>query len=209
MAEYVSRMWVVLPCLSRSDPLMRIGEHMSRWCVALQCLSRSEFLIRRGWTCVQAVSPSSMFEQIATTNKNGAKKHLQNVSSSPVFSGLELLTRMADHLSSLWAPLLFLSRSEPLTSNLICIQAVSISSVSADQNYWQKCLNIVFRMWVPLQFFSRSEPLTRMVEHTPACESCSSVWADQNDWQEWLNTHPECVSCSSFGITDMNGWTCI
>ena len=93
MGEHTSSLWVALLFLSWSEPLISMGEHASslwvsfwadlnhwhwtgeyasREWVALQCLSKSEPLMMGDH--IQAVSYSSVFEQVWTTDKN--KHHL-------------------------------------------------------------------------------------------------------------------------------------
>ena len=75
---------------------------------------------KNGWTCIQRVSCSPVFEQIRTTDENVLTR-VQQVSFSSVRRS-ELLTKMGEH----WHP-----ESElPV-----------LSSVWVDQNHWQKWVN--------------------------------------------------------------------
>ena len=89
---------------------------------------------KNGWTHIQRVSPPLVFEHIKTANKNGntypASESLFSVwsdqhhwqewlntyteceSVSKCLSRSKPLTRMAEHISRLWVPLLCLSKSE-------------------------------------------------------------------------------------------------
>ena len=95
---------------------------------------------QNGWTHIQFVSPSLVFEPI-TTDKNGWKS-IQGVSPSSVFEQIRT-----------W--------QEWLNTYQAC---ESLSGVWADQNHWQEWLNTSSK-WVPLLCWSRSKPLTRMAEY--------------------------------------------
>ena len=136
----------------------------------LGCKLLSQCLIRttdeNGWTLIQAVSCSSVSEQIRTTDESGwtltqAVSHFQSRS--------EPLMRMAEHSLDQAVSCSPVFEQIRITTNIWTFtQAVSPSSVWAGQNYWWEWLNT-----------------------HPESELLSSVWADQNHWQEWLNTHPE------------------
>ena len=105
-------------CLSRSEPLtrMRMAEHTSSLWVPLQHLSRSEPLTR------MTEHTSSLWVVWAdhkTTDGNGWT-HIQLVSHSPVFEQIRTMIGMSEHTSSLWVTLQCLSRSEPLIRIAAC-----------------------------------------------------------------------------------------
>ena len=130
--------------------------------------------------------------------------------------------RMAEHMSSLWVALWFLSRLEWLAEHVLRMW-VTLWSL----NHWWEWLNMT-RMWVPLWFLNHWCVWLNMHQ---GCELLSDVWADWkqalmrmaehasrvwvvleclnwNYWWEWLNTHPASESLM-IETADQNGWTCI
>ena len=179
MAEHVSRLWVALQCLSRSELLMRMAENLStgsKW-VTLQpeCLSRSE---QQEWLnmhlgCESLHSP--VFEQIRINDMNG----------------------WTLHASRMWVALQCLSRSELIRMAEHCIQIVSCSSIWADQNYWSKwldtsCPDCEFKLLSSA--WADQNHWWEWLNMCPGSESPSSVWVYLNLLQEWLLIilYPEC-----------------
>ena len=188
-----SRMWVALQELSRSEPLTRMAEHACRLWVALACMSRLELLTRmtehasRLWV-------SLVFLQMRTTDENGWTC-IQRVSHSSVFECIRITDDRMDDAFSLWVALQHVSRSEPLTgtvnihlacellSLLLVFESnwmrigdhpsslwVALSNVWADQNHWWEWWTWIQPVSCSPIFESWSESLTRMGEHT------SSLW---------------------------------
>ena len=201
--EHPFREWVALPCHGLSGSTDENG-----W-TRIQTVSRSPVFERiittdeNGWTCIQTVSCSSLFEWIRTTDENGWK-HIQSVSSSlymtdknhwrervtrciqyvsrfPCLRGSWPLTRMGEHVSSMWVALPCLRRLGPLMRKGEHAFSMWVTfPVWVDQDRWQeewKCIKHVSRS----PMLSGSGLLTRMGEHGvdthPGSESLSPVWA--------------------------------
>ena len=164
-------MWVPLQWLSRSEPLMRMGEHASRVSVSLYWLSSSELLTRiYGHSSSMWVSPLI----IRLTDEN-------------------------EHASSLWVLLQWLVDQnhwqEWVDMHLAC---ESLSS-DADQNHWWESasslwvplqcwleLIIVNNEWTSIQAVSPSLVIvirtTDKIEHPFRLWVCLQYWANWNHW---------------------------
>ena len=111
--EHICRVWVTFPYLSRSEPWwewLNIIQKVSCSLVSLQIRITNKL----GWTCVQAVSCSPVFEQIPKPLMRMAKHVSSLWATVQCLSRSEPLTRTTDHTSSLWVTPLYLSRWEPL-----------------------------------------------------------------------------------------------
>ena len=116
-----------LQCLSRSEPLMRMAENVLE-CESLQCLMG--ITDKNVWTCIQAVSPSPVLEQIGTTDKNG-------------WTCIQVVSSLF-----IWAA--WIHWWEWLNMHPVC---ESLSSIWANQNHSQEWLNMhsgsesLFSVW--------------------------------------------------------------
>ena len=193
-------MWVLLQCLTGSEPLTKMGEHASSEWVPLQCLTRLPE--RNHWWEWVIMHPEC--------------ECLSNVWLDQ--------TRMGEHASREWASLQRLTRSEPLT-RMDKHPESECSSVWPDQNHWQEW--VTSSEWVPLPCLTGQNHWPEWVNTSPACECLScftgsesltklgeyisslwvpfSHWLDQNHWQERVNTHPGC-ECLSHVWPDQHHW---
>ena len=115
----MSRMWVTLQCLSRSEPLTITSElcSLSRMWVPLQCLSRSGPLMR------MVKHASSLWVACWCLIRS------------------ELLTRIAEHVSSLWvisSPVFELIYWQDWLNTYLASEL--LSRVYMNLNHWQEWL---------------------------------------------------------------------
>ena len=185
-------MWVALQELSRAEPLTRMAEHACRLWVALACMSRLELLTRmtehasRLW-----VSP--VFLQMRTTDENGWTC-IQRVSHSSVFECIRITDDRMDDAFSLWVALQHVSRSEPLTGTVNIHLACELLSLQIE---WELVtIHPVCELLSPM--FEQIRTTDENGEHGSSLwVALPSLRADQNHWQEWVNTHPVCELLSN------------
>ena len=156
-----------------------------------------------GWTCVQSVSCSPVFQHHwqEWLNIHPGCESLQ------CFSWWESLTRMAEHTSRLWVALVF-EQMRPTEENCwTCVQWVSCYPVfPADENHWSEWLNMCPASEL-LFSVSTDEPLMRMAVHVFSLWVAPQCLQMKTTNPEWMNAHPE--SESLLRTTDKNGWTCV
>ena len=150
-----------LQYLSRSEPLTRMAGHASRKWVPLQC---SMQINENDWTCIQRVSPLQCLSRFEPLTRMASRKWVPLQCWVP-------LTRMAEHASSLWAPLCFLSRSESLMRKAEHPSSLWVSAVLEQIGQLTRKAEHPSSLWVPLQFLSTLELpwLTKMAKHHPVC----------------------------------------
>ena len=125
--KHPSREWVTIKCLSKSEPLTRMGEHSSSLWVSLQRLrSDSEPLMRMVNT--------------------------QGVSSYSVLEGSQSLMRMGEHISSKWVVFSIWANQTTDKNGWTHIQRVSCSSLAVFEwiNRWWEwvVIQLVSCIWV-------------------------------------------------------------
>ena len=156
---------------------------------------------KSGWTWIQIVSLSPVFDQIRTTDET-CWTYVQIVSPFQFLTRSQPLIRMGPGCKLLFSFWAYQNHKKGWT--LVCIQGVSYSLLWPCQKHWWEWLiqrvscSPVFEQirttdkngwshskWVTLQSSSRSEPLMKLAEHI------SSLWVALNYWEE------------------LNYWTCI
>ena len=201
-------------------------------CESLSSLWPDENTDKIGWTCIQYVSCSPVFDQIRPLTRLGEHASSMWVTlqcltiseplmrtgehASSEWVALQCLSessktlRLGENAFSLWATLQCLTRSEPLmrTNGWTCIQYVSCSSVF-EQNYWRNRWTLNQSVSFSSVFEDQNHWQEWVNIHLLGCESLSSVWVNQNHWQKWMNTHPACELLSNESLwlpVDWNHW---